>query len=173
MSTALLIVDVQEGMFMESPPPHEGGAVVERIRDLLERARRASTPIFFVQHDGGAGDLLEAGTAGFPILSELTPRAGEVVTVKCEIDAFAATDLEAKLRNAGVDRLVVCGMQTDFCVNAATRAAASRGFDVVLAADAHTTMDSPRKTAQDAIAEHNRDLAEIVTVAPAAVIGFD
>jgi nicotinamidase-related amidase len=173
MATALLVVDVQRGMF-EVPgfQPHDGPATVARIRGLLDRARASGVSVFFVQHDGGQGDPLAADSTGFPFVEELTPEPGEDVTVKRERDAFQATDLAEKLRKAGIDQLVVCGMQTEMCVDAAVRAAADRGFGVTLVSDAHTTYDTPESTAERIIAQHNEALDAVGAVIPSARIAF-
>jgi nicotinamidase-related amidase len=173
MATALLIVDVQRGMFeVPDAQPHDGPAAVARIRGLLDRARASGVPVFFVQHDGGEGDVLAADSTGFPFVSELTPKPTEVVTVKRECDAFQATDLADKLQKAGVDHLLVCGMQTEMCVNAAVRAAANRGFGVTLVSDAHTTFDTAESPAERIIAQHNEALDSVATVIPSAEIVF-
>ena len=51
MSKALVVIDVQKGMF-GSPnfQPHDGEVVVDRIAGLIAKARDAGTPVFFVQH---------------------------------------------------------------------------------------------------------------------------
>jgi nicotinamidase-related amidase len=173
MATALLVVDVQRGMFeVPETQPHDGSAAVARIRRLLDRARASAVPVFFVQHDGGEGDVLSADSAGFPFVPELTPQPSEDVTVKRECDAFQATDLADKLRRAGVDHLVVCGMQTEMCVDAAVRAAADRGFGVTLASDAHTTFDTPELSGERIIARHNEALGLVAEVIPSAEIAF-
>ena len=174
MATALLVVDVQRGMFAvpDEYQPHDGPAAVARIRGLVDRARAADVPVFFVQHDGGEGDPLAAGSPGFAIVPELTPLASEDVTVKREVDAFQATGLTQKLRDAGVDHLVVCGMQTDMCINAAVRAAAGRGFGVTLVSDAHTTFGTAQSPAERIIAEHNEALGAIAAITPSAEIAF-
>src|SRR3974390_2938967 len=98
---ALMIIDVQQAMFsFPQSQPHDGTATVARIADLLGRARAADTPIFFVQHDGGAGDPFAAGTSGFQICSEIAPHEGESITVKKHRSAFKETDLEQKLKRA-------------------------------------------------------------------------
>ena len=173
MATALLVIDVQRGMF-EAPDlqPHDGIAAVARMRGILERARDGGVPIFFVQHDGGEGDPLEASSTGFPFVAELTPKATEPVTVKRERDAFESTDLEEKLRQAGVEHLVVCGMQTEMCVEAAVRAATDRGFAVTLVSDAHTTFDTPEVPAARIIAQCNEELGAVATVIPSAKVTF-
>ena len=173
MVKALLIIDVQRGMF-EDPnyQPHDGPATVARMRALLDDARARKVPVFFVQHDGGPGDPLAAGSSGFPIVDELAPRPGEPVTVKRESSAFDGTDLEQKLRSAGIDQLVVCGMQSDFCVSAAVYAAAGLGFDVTLVSDAHTTCDNPETSAERTIAERNEALRAVATIVPSSEIAL-
>jgi nicotinamidase-related amidase len=171
MATALLVVDVQEGMFMPGYEPYDGHAVVERIAGLMRAARAAGTPVFFVQHDGGEGDPLQAGSPGFPIVAALAPAPGEDVTVKTERDVFESTNIEEKLRAAGIDRLVVCGMQTDFCVGAAVRSAGERGFATTVVADGHTTY-ADGKTEADIIAEHNGEFGTFASVVPASEITF-
>jgi nicotinamidase-related amidase len=81
------------------------------------------------------------------------------------------------LQARGVRRVVVCGLQTDCCVNATARAALPLGYAVVLAADAHSTEDRERAAA-DVVAEHNAALAalgdegETIQVVPAVAIEF-
>jgi nicotinamidase-related amidase len=140
--------------------PHEGEAAVSRIRGLVDQARRAGAPVTFVMHDGGPGDPLEAGSPGFPLRRELSPLPGESVVIKTACDVFEDTDIDQALSSAGVDRLIVCGMQTEFCVHAAVRTAARRGYQVVLVEDAHTTFDSPDAPAAEIIARENRVVGE-------------
>jgi nicotinamidase-related amidase len=137
----LLVIDVQQAMF-GAAEPYEGRAVVARIAALIARARAAKVPVFYVQHDGGAGDEFDKNGSGFPLLSEIAPEPGDSVTVKKRCSAFYDTALDASLRAAGVDFLVVCGMQTEYCVDTTVRSAFERGYRVTVACDAHTTFDS-------------------------------
>ncbi len=66
MPTALVVVDVQQGMFTCDPPPYHAAEVLERIATLLERGRAAGVPVFHVRHDGGPGHILARGSAGWP-----------------------------------------------------------------------------------------------------------
>ncbi len=153
---ALMIIDVQQAMFaIPGFRPHDGEATVARIAGLLKRARAANAPVFFVQHDGGAGDPFAAGTPGFEICTEIAPREGESVTVKKHRSAFKETDLDQKLKRADIDHLIVCGMQSEFCVDTAVRAAIERGYAVTLVSDGHTTFDSTTLPAEKIIAHHN------------------
>jgi nicotinamidase-related amidase len=171
---ALVVIDVQQGMFADpESPPHDGAAVVERIRALIAEARRQGKPVFFVQHDGGAGDVLAHDAPGFVYHPALAPQPGDRVSVKRHCNAFQETDLDAQLEAAGVRHLTVCGMQSEYCVDTTVRAAFERGYKITLVSDAHTTFDNPGLTAADIIAHHNRTLqGSFATLVPAAAVRF-
>lgn len=174
MTTALMVIDVQQGMFaFPEFQPHDGEGVVRRIAGLIDAARKADTPVFYVQHDGGPGSELEKGTPNFPFRPELAPRDGDDVTVKRQCSAFQDTDLDAKLKRAKVDHLVVCGMQSEFCVDTAVRAAFERGYKITLVSDGHSTGDTRVLKAKDIVAHENQTLASgFASVKPAAEIRF-
>ena len=159
MTTALMIVDVQQGMFALPSPLHRGEEVVRRIAGLLERARATGVPVAHIQHDGGPGDVLAKGSAGWPHHPLVAPRLGEIVVEKRNSSAFHDTHLHRHLSHAGIERLVIAGMQTEMCVDSACRGAKALDYRVVLVADAHTTYDTPALSADLIIAHHNRLLS--------------
>jgi nicotinamidase-related amidase len=156
--TALVIIDVQLGMFTHRPPLWRGDEIVARIAGLLDRARSAGVPVFHVQHDGGEGHLLARNSAGWPHHPAVAPAGDEGVIEKRHSSAFHDTDFRSRLAATGIDRLVVTGMQTEMCVDSTCRGAAALNYRVVLASDAHTTFDSPVLPAERIIAHHNRTL---------------
>jgi nicotinamidase-related amidase len=160
MASALMIVDVQQGMFCLPSLPHRGEEVVRRIAGLLDRARAEGVPVVHIQHDSGPGDVLAKGSPGWPHHPMVAPRAGEMVVEKRHSSAFHDTDLHRRLSEAGIDRLVVAGMQTEMCVDSACRGAVALDYRVVLVADAHTTYDTPVLGADLIIAHHNRLLGD-------------
>ena len=133
--TALLVVDVQQGVVAEA---HERDAVIGRIRRLVDRARASGAPVVWVQHDD---DDLVRGSAEWEIVPELVPDEGEPVVPKHYGDSFEATTLEDELASRGVGHLVVAGAQTDACIRSTIHGAFVRGYDVTLVGDAHTTED--------------------------------
>jgi len=157
MTTGLLVIDLQRGMFMDATP-YDGEGVLSRAASLLERARRKGAPILHVRHDGGPGDPLAKGEPGFEIHPDVAPRPGEPVFEKTVCSAFPGTDLDARLKSLGITRLIIVGMQTEYCIDTNCRVAFDRGYEVVLAKDAHTTFDTPLLTAAQIIAHHNRTL---------------
>jgi nicotinamidase-related amidase len=171
---ALVVIDVQQGMFQfPAFQPWDGEAVVARIQGLLEQARARGAPVFFVQHAGGEGEPLAPGTPGFAFRSELAPLPGEAVIVKQNCSAFQGTALDAVLKAAGVDHLIVCGMQTEFCVDTSVRSAFERGYRVTLVADGHATFDTPGLKAEAIVAHHNHLMnGAFAKVTPAAEIAF-
>jgi nicotinamidase-related amidase len=173
MATALMIVDVQQGMFALRRPLHRGDEIVQRIATLLGRARSAGTPVVHIQHDGGPGHVLAKGSAGFPPHPLVAPQPGELVVEKRHCSAFHGTELHRRLQEASIDRLVVAGIQTEMCVDSACRAARALDYEVVLVADGHSTYDTPVLTAGQIIAHHNRLLADgFVALAEAEHVEF-
>src|SRR5487761_2305272 len=134
-NTALLVVDVQTGVVGGA---HERDAVVANVATLVELARRSDVEVIWVQHSDGQ---LERGSDAWRIVSELSPNSGEELVEKSYGDSFEDTRLEEVLAAQRVGRLVVVGAQTDACIRSTLHGAFTRGYDVTLVSDAHTTED--------------------------------
>jgi nicotinamidase-related amidase len=134
-NTALLVIDVQARVVAEA---HDRDAVVANIAALVARARRAGAPVVWVQH---SDEQLAKGSDDWALVPELAPAAGEPRIDKRYGDAFEDTPLEAVLADLGVGRLVVAGAETDACIRATVHGAFTRGYDVTLVSDGHTTSD--------------------------------
>lgn len=133
--TALLVIDVQNGVVADA---HARDAVVANIADLVQKARRESAPVVWVQH---CDQQLARGSDEWQIVPELSPGAGEPLVEKSYGDSFEDTTLEQQLAGLGVGRLLVAGAQTDACIRATLHGAFVRGYDTMLVSDAHTTED--------------------------------
>jgi nicotinamidase-related amidase len=162
--TALVVIDVQGAMmddYPDDPSPFRKDEVLANIGTMLTNARAAGSKVIFVRHVETKYPLMSPGHPAFDVHPAIAPLEGETVIDKTACDSFCATDLEPILREAGVTHLVTCGMQTDFCVDSATRSAMHRGFNVTLATDAHSTWDNGVLTAEQIIAHHNKVLASL------------
>lgn len=84
---------------------------------------------------GALGRLLVRGEPGWEIVPALRPAAGDAVIDKVGTGAFYATELEHRLRQQGIDQLVLVGVTTGVCVSSTAREAADRGFHVLVLAD--------------------------------------
>lgn len=170
--SALLMIDIQNAMFGPDEICHRPARLLTNAADLLARARAAGTPVHFVQHCEAEGGFAP-GSAGWQIHPAIAPKAGEPVIEKWAASSFYKTDLDAKLRAAGIDSLVIAGLQSEFCIDTACRVAQTLGYKVTLAADAHSTFDNPLLPAEKIVAHHNRVLSGIVAaVKPVAEIAF-
>jgi nicotinamidase-related amidase len=134
-NTALLVVDVQQGVVEGTP---ERDNVVANVNSLVEKARQEQIPVVWVQH---SDDGLPKGSDEWRIVPELAPDEAEPLIEKNYGDSFEGTTLEEVLSDLGVGRLVVVGAQTDACIRSTLHGAFARGYDATLVSDAHTTED--------------------------------
>jgi nicotinamidase-related amidase len=129
--TALLIIDIQEFYFpggrMQLENPETAGM---NAGLLLDHFRKKGMPVYHVRHN------FEPGGDIHPYVK---PIEGEPVISKDQVNAFLDTDLLEILRRDSVEQLVICGMQTHMCVEAAVRAAHDFGFDCLIVSDACAT----------------------------------
>jgi nicotinamidase-related amidase len=153
-TTALLIIDLQRVLCTGEYACHEVDAVIGRVNGLIARAREAGSPVIFVQHEEAEGEQMRHGSEGWQLDERLAALPEDRRVFKTSPDSFHQTDLDPVLKGLGVTRLVVCGAQSDFCVDTSTRRALSSGYDVTLVEDAHTTIDFGELTAPQIIDHH-------------------
>jgi nicotinamidase-related amidase len=134
-NTALLVIDVQEGVVADA---YERDAVIANINTLVNKARDEHVPLVWVQH---SDEDLVSGSDPWRIVAELHPDENEPLVQKSYGDSFEETNLEKVLNDLGVGRLVVTGAQTDACIRSTLHGAFVRGYDALLVSDAHTTDD--------------------------------
>src|SRR5260370_34405149 len=103
--SALLIIDAQVGLMGADDP--DCRAALERIAALAERARAASAPVIYMQHDGGPQHPLNPAAPGWPISPLVAPQPSEPVLRKTASDSFYETPLQRELDARSVRRLVV------------------------------------------------------------------
>jgi nicotinamidase-related amidase len=131
--TALLIIDIQDFYF-----PGGKSALVEPEKAaanaalLLADFRTDNMPVIHVRHNSEPGGKIN---------DVVKPLTTEKVVSKDAVNCFVKTDLLDYLKKNSIDTLVICGMQTHMCVEAATRAASDYGFTCILIHDACATKD--------------------------------
>lgn len=166
---ALLVIDVQNGMFPEGNEVFNGDQLLRNISGLITEARLANTPIFYIQHNEDGGPL-ESGTKGWEIHPELSPQAEDVIIQKTTPDSFFETTLNDELQKRGIKKLFLTGIQTELCVDTTCRRAFSMGYKVTLVSDSHSTWDTDELTAQQVINHHNNALRWFADVFPSGGI---
>ena len=161
--TALLVIDVQVGLIDGPEPAYRRDEVLGNIAGLLSKARATETPVIFVQHEGEPGGSLEPGAPGWQIHPTIAPHDGETIVYKRASDSFYETPLQEILQAQGIKHLVITGCRTEMCVDTTSRIAISRGYDVTLVKDAHSTTDSDVFSAEQIVAHHNYTLDDFGT----------
>jgi nicotinamidase-related amidase len=165
MTSALLVIDVQKGLCTGQWAASEIDRVIANINLVAAKARAAGAPVVFIQHEGDE-DLLRFGSEGWQLDHRLEIAPEDLRIRKTTCDSFNRTELQALLQARGVDHLIVCGLQTDFCVDTTVRRALGLGYPVTLVADAHTTIDNGVLAAAQIVAHHNATLGNIDSFGP-------
>lgn len=114
-----------------------------RAAELLARARSLHIPIVHIMHDAGTGSPYDIRAEIGRIADPVAPDPGEPVVVKNYPNAFVATDLDARLKEAGITDLVLAGFMTHMCVNSTARGAFNLGYRPTVVASATATRDLP------------------------------
>jgi nicotinamidase-related amidase len=178
MKTAFLIIDVQQALCVGEWAAFDIDRVVANINAVLAKARAAETTVIFIQHEEDDGPF-RFGVDGWQLCEQLDARPDDIRIRKTTPNSFHRTELQALLESRGIERLVVCGLQSEFCVDSTVRGALAQGYPVTLIADAHSTLDNDVLSAAAIAAHHNLTLANIgsfgprVTLTPAAEINFE
>jgi nicotinamidase-related amidase len=166
--TALLVIDVQQGLFQKSHPIYGADELLDRINSLVEQAHQAGVPVFYVQHCDQTG--LVRGTDAWRLHPRLRPLETDSLLFKQKSNSFEETDLDEILKSKGIDHVVVTGLVTHGCVKNGCLGAKELGYKVTLVKDAHSNYSA--KAAQ-LVEEWNAKLeAEGIELKPASEIVF-
>lgn len=139
-STALLVIDFQNEYFSGRMPIADGSSALASTQQLLAWADAARLPVFQVQHVAPAGSALfalDGSTVRFHPDAE--PRPQDQVLQKTSVSVFASTDIDLRLKEAGIQTLVLAGLMTHACIAGAARDAVPLGYQVLVASDATAT----------------------------------
>ena len=132
-STALLIIDIQNFYFPGGDAPLvEPEKAAEQAKVLLDYFRKNDGLVVHVKHN------YEPGGDIYPLLK---PRPNEKIFTKNDVNAFLGTGLNDYLQQHHIKNVVLCGMQTHMCLEAATRAAHDLGYKCTVVEDACATRD--------------------------------
>ncbi len=166
-STALVLIDLQNGILGYPLVPRTGPQVLDMGKTLAQRFRDAGAPVVLVNvrwsNDGGDAPSRnvdaphQAPAGGFPAdwadLVEGLPKPGDILVTKRQWGAFYGTDLDLQLRRRGIKTIVLGGVATNFGVESTARQAWEYGYDLVIAEDA---------TASSSVELHDMSIKQIM-----------
>jgi len=155
--SALLVIDMQNGLFNGDPKPHNAQLVLSNILRLIEYCHLNDRPIIFIRHVGGKSTPLDPSCPNTQLISDLAfnPHKDTVIE-KMYPSSFKNTILREVLEKLDIDEIIIAGMKTEYCIDTTVRAASEYGYKVILISDAHTTTDSAALNAQQIIDHHNQ-----------------
>ncbi len=144
MYSALILIDIQNDYFT-------GGNMelfnmenaARNACQLLNKFRSNKSPIFHVQHISirPNATFFIPNTKGAAIHDYVQPNAEEIIITKHYPNSFRDTDLHAKLKSQGIEKLIICGAMSHMCIDTTTRAAFDLGYQCVVISDACATKD--------------------------------
>ena len=167
MKTALLIIDVQQGLCEGEGRAFASDEVIARLNLAADQVRKAGGLVIFVQHESTVG-YLEHGSREWQLAEGLRAEPGDLRLRKTTPDSFLRTGLQELLQQHGVDQLVIGGMHSEFCVDTTTRRALALGYPVLLLEDGHTSAGHAGLDARQVIRHHNHALSSMVSFGPRA-----
>lgn len=154
-NSALVLIDLQEGIARRDTAPHAAADVVSRAAALAKAFRARSLPVILVTV-GWAADMADAPrqkhAAAIPapadsadfvrIVPELGADPTDIAVRKHQWGAFHGTDLDVQLRRRGITQIVLAGIATNMGVESTARAAWEHGYSIIFAEDATSSFST-------------------------------
>ncbi|MDX6019925.1 hydrolase [Scandinavium sp. V105_16] len=147
--TALVVIDLQEGILPFAGGPHAAADVVAKAAKLATKCREQGSPVVMVRvgwsADGGdaVNTLVDAQMPAHQLPENwmtyppaLGKKETDIEVTKRQWGAFYGTELELQLRRRGIDTIILCGISTNIGVESTARNAWELGFNLVIAEDA-------------------------------------
>ena len=154
----LLVIDMQKGIVDEDLYAFD--SFMDRTVRLIDAARKNNVEVIFVQHDAGKGSGLSVGDEAFGIIDRIRPMQDEKVFVKTINSCFGNKDFKAYMEQQEDKRLMIVGLQTNYCVDATVKSAFERGFDVMIPEGTNSTFDNNFMSAETTVRYYNEDVWE-------------
>ena len=152
----LLVVDMQKALVDEELYAYD--SFVEKTVELIDAARKNRVEVIYVRHDAGPGSGLSAGDDGFEIADQVTPETGEKVFVKTINSCFGNREFREYMEQQEDKRLMIIGLQTNYCIDATVKSAFERGYEVIIPEGTNSTFDNDYMTGETTVRYYNEDV---------------
>ncbi|QDV46424.1 Streptothricin hydrolase [Stieleria neptunia] len=142
MSRALLVIDVQREYFDGALPISHPAGHLERILEVMDRAAEAGVPTVVIRHHQAdpQSPIFRKDSEMWQLHPEVQSRPRDVLIDKQLPGSFTGTNLDAWLKENGVDTLSIAGYMTHMCCDTTARQAFHRGYKVEFLRDATGTL---------------------------------
>lgn len=149
----LLLVDAQKEITNERL--YKFHEFVSTVKMLIKTARENGVEVIFVRHDDGAGTPMTKGLDGFELYEEFAPEGDEKIFDKRVNSPFRDTGLAEYLSSKNETEIIVTGLQTDYCIDAAVKCGFEREYKIIVPRYANTTFDNRFMTAEKSCEYYN------------------
>ena len=153
----LLVVDIQKAL-TEDEELYNAETFIERVVRLVDAARKNNVEVIFVQHDAGPDSGFSAGDPDFEIDGHVTPAEGEKVFVKTINSCFGNKDFKDYMYSLEDKRVMIVGLQTNWCIDATVKSAFERGFEVIIPEGTNSTFDNDYMDAETTYRYYNEEI---------------
>lgn len=150
----LLVVDAQEQIVTEKL--YRLKEFIECVTKLISLAREHKVEVIYIRHDDGTE--LTKGAEGFDIYSEFMPSEDERIFDKNVNSAFRGTGLLRYLQSKQEDKIMIVGLQTDYCIDATIKCGFEHGFEMIVPEHGNTTEDNEYMTGEQSYYYYNNKM---------------
>ena len=168
----LLVIDMQKGLVSEDLYAFD--TFMDRTVRLIDTARKNKVEVIFVRHDAGPDSGMSAGDEDFEIIDEIKPKEGEKVFNKTINSCFGSKAFKEYVEKLEDKRLMIIGLQTNYCIDCTVKSAFERGFEVIIPEGTNSTFDNDYMSGETTVRYYNEDvweeLVEAVTIEEAAAL---
>ena len=154
----LLVVDMQKGLIDEELYAFD--TFIDRTIRLVDAARKNNVEVVFVQHDAGPGSGMSVGDEDFGIIDRIAPKKEEKVFVKTVNSCFGNKAFKEYMEDQADKRLMIIGLQTNYCIDCTLKSAFERGFEVIIPEGTNSTFDNDYMTGETTVRYYNEDVWE-------------
>lgn len=154
----LLVVDMQKGIVDDELYAFD--TFMDRTLRLIDAARKNRVEVIFFRHDAGPDSGMTFGDAGFEIIDQARPAPGEKVFAKTINSCFGNKEFKEYMEQQRDKRLMIIGLQTNYCIDCTVKSAFERGYDVIIPEGTNSTFDNDYMTGETAVRYYNEDVWE-------------
>lgn len=136
---ALIIIDAQQGLFEKKTEVYQSAELISNINTLLNIFRREEDSIVLVQHTNNSS--LQNDSMGWQVHPDIKITDQDIRICKNKSDVFKEKILINFLKKENIHDLVIVGLVTQGCVQAACLSGKELGLNITLIGDAHSNFN--------------------------------
>ena len=152
----LLVIDMQKAI--TDSELYDFDNFIDRTVRLSDTARKNHVEVVYVQHDAGPGSGFSAGDSDFEIADQVAPEKGEKIFVKTINSCFGNKEFTKYMEQQEDKRLMVIGLQTNYCIDATVKSAFERGYRVIIPEGTNSTFDNDYMTGETTYRYYNEEI---------------